>query len=529
MNAIVLAHESDFMLGPVRVRPATRSLIAGPVIEVVEPRVMQVLVVLAEAAGNVVARDDLAERCWHGRIVGDDAINRILSRLRRLADGIGRNAFVVETITRVGYRLRVIAGDEWDSRAVVAPREPALLLAGTGPFDRRMLLAGGATALAAIAGAWTMLGDRRAGPVQKIGSPGGIDPASDALMKQAGLALQQGTQDGQNQAIGLYRKVVEDHPTFADGWGSLALTYAHLGHCRTTEQVPALFRLAIAAGRRALSLDGANVPGRIAIANAQPLIGNWAKVEAVFRSALADRPSDEHALANLSDLLASTGRDRESAKLLDRLALVTPPTPIGLVDRACAYFKAGRAEDLEAVLAEGARLFPTHHAVWFLRFNALLFSGRPDAAIALAADPAARPSPRADDEIDAAVRVAKAMKSRAPGDIDAVIREQWQWARTASWMTEAAIVYSAALDRVDDAFAMLDGYYFNDGFTAGAPRSAGELASATPLNDRQTTLLFKPPMASVRADPRFGRLVSRLGLVDYWRTVKRRPDYLTVT
>lgn len=73
--------------------------------EVIEPRVMQVLLALAEARSEIVRREDLTERCWEGRIVGEDAINRVLSRLRRVAETIGQDSFRIETVTKVGYRL----------------------------------------------------------------------------------------------------------------------------------------------------------------------------------------------------------------------------------------------------------------------------------------------------------------------------------------------------------------------------------------------------------------------------------------
>jgi len=73
--------------------------------EIIEPRVMQVLLALAEARNEIVRREDLTERCWEGRIVGEDAINRVLSRLRRVAEGIGEDSFRIETITKIGYRL----------------------------------------------------------------------------------------------------------------------------------------------------------------------------------------------------------------------------------------------------------------------------------------------------------------------------------------------------------------------------------------------------------------------------------------
>lgn len=72
--------------------------------EVLQPRVMQVLVRLAQADGDVVSRDDLIETCWGGRVVGEDAITLVMMKLRKLAARSG-GAFAVETIPRVGYRL----------------------------------------------------------------------------------------------------------------------------------------------------------------------------------------------------------------------------------------------------------------------------------------------------------------------------------------------------------------------------------------------------------------------------------------
>jgi DNA-binding winged helix-turn-helix (wHTH) protein len=50
---------------------------------------MQALVVLAQSEGAVVARQDLIERCWGGVIVGEDAINRVMLKIRRLSQPAG--------------------------------------------------------------------------------------------------------------------------------------------------------------------------------------------------------------------------------------------------------------------------------------------------------------------------------------------------------------------------------------------------------------------------------------------------------
>ncbi|MEJ0023702.1 MAG: winged helix-turn-helix domain-containing protein [Alphaproteobacteria bacterium] len=61
---VSLAHAAPFSLGPLSVRPATREVQSAGGRVVLEPRVMQVLVALARAKGEVVTRDDLIAACW---------------------------------------------------------------------------------------------------------------------------------------------------------------------------------------------------------------------------------------------------------------------------------------------------------------------------------------------------------------------------------------------------------------------------------------------------------------------------------
>jgi TolB-like protein/tetratricopeptide (TPR) repeat protein len=92
------------MLGGAQVRPS-RGHISGPRgIERLEPRVMQVLVALASKPGQTVSREELVARCWSGVVVGRDAVNRIISLLRGVADR-SDGAFHIETLARIGYRL----------------------------------------------------------------------------------------------------------------------------------------------------------------------------------------------------------------------------------------------------------------------------------------------------------------------------------------------------------------------------------------------------------------------------------------
>ncbi|HEY2447143.1 MAG TPA: winged helix-turn-helix domain-containing protein [Rhizomicrobium sp.] len=104
--AVDLAREPDFELGPLSVRPALRRVIRDGREEAVQPRVTQVLVALARAKGAVVSREELVETCWDGIVVGDDSITHSIAKVRQLADCGSTQAFEIETIPRVGYRLR---------------------------------------------------------------------------------------------------------------------------------------------------------------------------------------------------------------------------------------------------------------------------------------------------------------------------------------------------------------------------------------------------------------------------------------
>jgi TolB-like protein/DNA-binding winged helix-turn-helix (wHTH) protein len=161
-----LAHQPAFRLGSIEVRPATRELVFDGKREILEPRVMGVLVRLAQAEGEVVTRDELIDACWEGRVVSDDAINRVISRIRRAADLTGGRDFNLETITKVGYRLvatpatlgAVRAPDAAGQMAMPQPTPPIATaeVAGKRPVLLFSLL--GAVVVAFLVAAWWAYG-----------------------------------------------------------------------------------------------------------------------------------------------------------------------------------------------------------------------------------------------------------------------------------------------------------------------------------------------------------------------------------
>lgn len=129
-----LAHCESFVLGSLQVEPRLRQLAyADGTRESLEPRVMEVLVALSRAHGEVVSRSDLQSACWRGTVVGEDAVQRVIQRLRKVA--ARAESFEIETITKVGYRLTLTEADPMSARGDV----PSLALL---PFDDRSGLGG---------------------------------------------------------------------------------------------------------------------------------------------------------------------------------------------------------------------------------------------------------------------------------------------------------------------------------------------------------------------------------------------------
>lgn len=107
---IDLGRELDFALGELRIYPSACRVGSGDTEERVEPRVMEVLIILARNAGRTVTREQLIDACWGGRVVSDDAVTRVVARVRALGRSSNPPHFSLETLPKVGFRLIVPVG-----------------------------------------------------------------------------------------------------------------------------------------------------------------------------------------------------------------------------------------------------------------------------------------------------------------------------------------------------------------------------------------------------------------------------------
>jgi DNA-binding winged helix-turn-helix (wHTH) protein len=135
-----------FRLGEWLIFPDLDRIVRDEVVNHVEPKIMDVLVLLATRPGHLFSRVDIIDAVWAKKFIGESALSRAVALLRdALGDDAQRPRFV-ETIPKRGYRLLapVEPVDEDTANRVGEARARAAASATTppGPQQRHEGLCG---------------------------------------------------------------------------------------------------------------------------------------------------------------------------------------------------------------------------------------------------------------------------------------------------------------------------------------------------------------------------------------------------
>jgi len=84
---------------------ARSQIVAQDDILSMEPKVLQVLLILAENQGQVVPHDVILSKVWPGSVVGSNAIQRCIAQLRKAFNDDAKTQRVISTHPKVGYSL----------------------------------------------------------------------------------------------------------------------------------------------------------------------------------------------------------------------------------------------------------------------------------------------------------------------------------------------------------------------------------------------------------------------------------------
>ena len=381
------------------------------------------------------------------------------------------------------------------------------------PDRRKLLIGAGAVAAAGVAG----YGFWRSRPTQ------------EALSPRAQLLLQKGTDALQNndaldpagpgstmQAIALLTQATEAAPNSAVAWGSLALAYAVRKRTVPLAERPGLDMRSRAAAKSALRLDPRDPRALGALLLLDPVYRHWLAVERADREAVRKNAVVPLLLSITSDMLGNVGRWSDAlgfSRRMDRQHFLIPGADRRFLTDLWA---SGDIQAADKVLRESVDRWPQQPEIWRMRVAYLMYSGRPADALELLREDAERPTEIGEDLVQPMRAVAQALGGRRAAGPAAAEALAFLSKNPAAALRIANAC--CALGALDETFQILDGYYFNQGRWAQVAPAAGD-------PDRITQPLFLPPMKAAWADRRFGRLLQRLGLEDYWRQSGTIPDF----
>ncbi len=153
----------EFRLGDWLVQPSLNRLSRGAEFVRLRPKVMDVLVLLAERAGEVLSKEEIIDTVWAKKFLADSALTRAVHELRETLGDDAHGSRYVETIPKRGYRLIAPVAP---LKAADVPEVPYGSPTLSAPARRRPLswaVGVGAVVLAIVAGAVALRGAWSAG------------------------------------------------------------------------------------------------------------------------------------------------------------------------------------------------------------------------------------------------------------------------------------------------------------------------------------------------------------------------------
>ena len=498
-----LALRPDLQIGPMLLSPSRRFFEGAGGHAHVEPLIMQVFLLLLDAGGKVVTRNELFDQCWGGVIVGDDSLNRAIARIRRMGGQVAPDFFEIETIPRTGYRLtgEILGhlGEDGEKAISALPNRRA---------SRRVMLRGGAAAMAVLAGGflWTTR-DRP-------------DPGFNALMQRGEDALRL----DEPGAAKYFEQAVATEPDNARAWGLLSYALARGGFGGPDGVAGPTAQAAERAARVALKSDP-NEPNALhTMTFIQSGMLDWIARENELRRILSIDPTNGRVMRGLGQLLHGVGRCRESLSVVERALAIEPLTPDHQARKAMRLWALGRTTEADKISDRAMQLWTSHRLVRLARMMIYAFTGRTQAALAIVQEEVAYSIVLAPAAVSVWRLSLEALKDPTPSNVAAAREAALSESKTTRAVAAYAILILSVLGEIDAAFDVANGFLLGRGSIVIPPGSTSTGLGLNTYGWRNTFGLFTPPTKALRLDPRFKTLADGLGLTDYWQRRGIGPD-----
>jgi TolB-like protein len=324
--------------------------------------------------------------------------------------------------------------------------------------------------------------------------------------------------EGNARAIEIARDIVARAPRFGAGHELLATAlggYTTPGDNATSAGAQAATAETIREARLALALDPRNGTPYGHLASNSPF-NAWAERERLLRKGFSIDPHNPGlACANSWFLLFNVGRVAEAIEW-QKQCIRGESYAAGANDAdtlSGELASGGRLSEAAEVIAEARRNWPDYWEIPVADFTVAVRGGEFDRALSLLDLAAVR-------NVIGPVGTSAwrmALLAKAKGDA-AAVKTSIDAVRAMSqldWRNAIAIL--SFLGDVDGAFRVADRFF--------TPEALAQPASHFFGSSNGIGMLYSPTTAALRRDPRFMRLAGRLGLIDYWRSTGKWPDF----
>ncbi len=103
--------QSDFLIGDWLVQPSLNLMVCGSTTRHLEPKAMQVLVLLSEHHGEVLSKDTLLNKVWPDTFVSEQVLTNAIWQIRQALGE--KSKTYIQTVPKSGYRLDAPVIPNW--------------------------------------------------------------------------------------------------------------------------------------------------------------------------------------------------------------------------------------------------------------------------------------------------------------------------------------------------------------------------------------------------------------------------------
>jgi TolB-like protein len=334
------------------------------------------------------------------------------------------------------------------------------------------------------------------------------DAALGIVLKMiAGIHIQ--TPEAYLEFRDLARLLIGRAPRYSQAYSSLAVVSGLLMGSAPAGDIAQLRSDLKKAAAQALALNPKNGAAYHALALLVPG-DRWAEREAAYRKGLAVDPKQAALNSFLAGVLSSVGRQQEALALNMNARLLVPQSPPVNAGLAMAQVEAGHVAEGIFTINRAGKIWPSHATVWLVRFYILANFGHVDEARAMLDSEQNIPVSLESKSIAARRAYLDALRLNTPASKTTAAGAIRSAMAAGDLSAADGMQMFAGLGDVDSAFTVA---------TTLFSRKNGKPPTGS------TTPLFRAITSNMRRDPRFMPLAAQAGLVDYWTTTGKWPDF----